>query len=139
MPKGHGKRRNNVTAAEAITMATLRETGMTVSAIARDTKRSRQAVTDALREAKELLGSSVKYYAEQHLKATGIAAADGNSKPAEWALERLKVVDPVKDVDNKGFSVHIGVMLPGLGTRAVEVSELGTEGQVLEGSLLEGE
>lgn len=124
---------------ERVAITTMLDAGTSVSKIAVSLDRSRAAIQTVIDEAKDLLKSSAKFYAEAHLRATEIASKDGNSRPAEWALERLKIVDPVKVEPNQGFTVNIGVLLPGLGNHAAVVSDRGRDGQVIEGEALSGD
>lgn len=55
-------------------------------------------------------------YARLHLKAAEIAAAGGDSKPAEWGLLHTRAVEPIAKPDGGGggLVVNVGVVLPGL-------------------------
>jgi hypothetical protein len=67
-------------------------------------------------KAKELLARKVAFYLSQHAIATQKAAALGDAKPAQWALERLKIVEPQESKDSGGprITVVVGAVLPGL-------------------------
>jgi hypothetical protein len=56
------------------------------------------------------------FYLEQHKIATKKAAEQGDAKPAQWALEKLKVVAPPESKDTGGprVTVVVGGLLPGL-------------------------
>lgn len=136
MPKPNGKRGKAVTTAERVAIQTMASAGTSAAQIARSLDRSRDVIARILKEAKETLEMNANFYVEKHLQATALAALDGNSKPAEWALERLRVVEPVQVKPDQGFSVHIGILLPGLGNHAAEVSQVGSNGQVIEAETL---
>lgn len=133
MPKLTGRKgKKTVSPAEHIAIQTMTNAGTSVTAMAKALNRSRQTVTNAVKEAKDLLVGNAKWYAEQHLKATGVAAAKGDSRPAEFMLERIKVVDSPKSNQDNGFTVQIGIMLPGLVTAAPVVEASGNDGEVLD-------
>lgn len=130
-----------VSAAERAAIQTMAEKGTPITTIAKAIDRNPKTVATVLnqvQEAKDLLVSNAKWYAEQHLAATAVAARDGNSKPAEFMLERLKVVEPAKEQSNQGFTVMIGVSLPGIGDRSTDAVAVGHIGQVLEGETVTG-
>lgn len=127
--RGRGKA---LTEKERVAILAMADVGKSTAAIAEAIDRSPNAVARILSEAKELLNSRAKDYVELHLQASKVAAADGNANPSQWALERLKVVESPKESTGQGFTVQIGVMLPGLGTAACEVTTVGNDGEVID-------
>lgn len=75
-------------------------------------------------EAKAILRENLPRYAELHLTAAEIAAADGDARPAEWALQSIPggkdegpvATPPAKagSVGEGGVKVFIGVKIGGL-------------------------
>lgn len=63
-------------------------------------------------------------YAELHVQGAEIAAARGDTRPAEWGLLHGRAVEPVKGQDNNGPSVivQIGVVLPGMGGELPQIT-----------------
>lgn len=114
MPRQPGVKK--LTLAEIATINTLKGNGFSIAKIAELINRHPDTVRNTLQSARELMDSHAKEYAEVHMLAAKNAAAAGNSKPAEWALERLKVVEPAQVTAGNGFTVNIGVAVPGLGT-----------------------
>lgn len=81
------------------------------------------------KEAKAILRENLPRYAELHLTAAEVAAANGDSKPMEWALTAIKgekgerVVEPVKaDGAGTGIKIMIGVQVGGI-PAAIATSE----------------
>jgi hypothetical protein len=64
----------------------------------------------------EMMGRKVAFYVAEHQKATQKAAQLGDAKPAQWALERLKVVEApeAKETGGPRVTVVVGAILPGL-------------------------
>ena len=63
-----------------------------------------------------LLRNQVRY-ARLHYKGAKIAAAKGDTRPAEWALIHSRAVQPVEKTvssTNVGVQVYVGALLPGL-------------------------
>jgi hypothetical protein len=84
-----------------------------------------QHVTALAKEAKAILRENLPRYAELHMTAAEVAAANGDAKPMEWALTAIKgekgerVVDPPKtEAGGAGIRVMIGVQIGGLPTGA---------------------
>ena len=79
-------------------------------------RRSPAAVTAQLARAKAKLQARAISYADLHHEAARNAAARGDGRPSQWALEHLRVVEPIINKDTgTGVTVVVGVALPGLG------------------------
>ena len=111
--RGKGKRPPSVT--EISTAMALADRGLSESKIARLLDRDKGTIARVLAEARDALDVSAGWYVDQHKIACAVAALKGDSRPAQWALERLAVVEPVQAADHSGLIVQIGVRLPGLG------------------------
>jgi hypothetical protein len=77
-------------------------------------RRSPAAVSAQLMRAKARLQARAVSYSDPHHQAAQVAAAKGDGRPAEWALERLRVVEPIESRLNTGIVVQVGCVLPGL-------------------------
>lgn len=68
-------------------------------------------------EVRERIERNADKYASMHLSGARIAAAEGDTRPAEWALERAGIVKPPpkESADVGGIVVNVGIALPGLG------------------------
>ena len=87
-----------------------------VDRLARVLRRSPAAVTAQLARAKAKLQARAISYADLHHEAATNAAARGDGRPSQWALEHLRVVEPIINKDaGTGVTVVVGVALPGLG------------------------
>jgi hypothetical protein len=65
------------------------------------------------------LQASTISYANLHHEAAKNAAARGDGRPSQWALEHLRVVEPIIDKDmGSRVTVVVGTALPGLGLEA---------------------
>lgn len=83
------------------------------------------------KQAKAILRENLPRYAELHLTAAEIAAADGDARPAEWALESViagsegpAATPPVKGGTGGegGVKVFIGIKMGGLPEEALQVT-----------------
>jgi hypothetical protein len=80
------------------------------------------------RQVKGYLQHNLEEYARLHIEATRVAAFKGDARPAEWALQSVKVGEgpvvaaPAKEGGGGGVKVLIGVQLGGLppGTEALK-------------------
>ena len=89
-----------------------------VEGLARVLRRSPAAVNAQLARAKAKLQARAISYADLHHEAAKNAAARGDGRPSQWALEHLRVVEPIIDKDTgPRMTVVVGVALPGLGLR----------------------
>jgi hypothetical protein len=87
-----------------------------------------ERVVELGRIAKATLRENLPRYAELHLTAAEVAAANGDARPAEWALQAVKgekgerVVDPPKaeNTGGGGIKILIGVNMGGLPAATVE-------------------
>jgi hypothetical protein len=87
-----------------------------VDRLARVLRRSPAAVTAQLARAKAKLQARAISYADLHHEAARNAAARGDGRPSQWALEHMRVVEPIINKDTgTGVTVFVGVALPGLG------------------------
>jgi hypothetical protein len=87
-----------------------------VERLARVLRRSPAAVNAQLARAKAKLQARAISYADLHHEAAKNAAARGDGRPSQWALEHLRVVEPIIDKDTgPRMTVVVGVALPGLG------------------------
>ena len=66
-----------------------------VDRLARVLRRSPAAVTAQLARAKAKLQARAISYADLHHEAAKNAAARGDGRPSQWALEHLRVVEPI--------------------------------------------
>lgn len=77
----------------------------------------------------DTLKSNAHRYAELHKHGAEIAAAKGDTRPAEWGLLHSRMVDPLKQQSEGGkVVVNIGMVLPGLSEHAPTVSVLALPG-----------
>lgn len=87
-------------------------------------------------KAKELLEGNARRYAELHMDGAELAAARGDTRPAEWALLHTRTVESVKGQGEgaQGVIVQIGMILPGCGGDApvVSVTTKSVEAPVLD-------
>jgi len=95
------------------------------AAIAREAECSPETVRKVIRKARATLASRAEFYADTHATAAVIAAAQGDAKPAQWALERIaegedRVIDapkePTKGAGNTGPVFNFGFKIGGMGT-----------------------
>ena len=87
-----------------------------VDRLARVLRRSPAAVTAQLARAKAKLQARAISYADLQHEAARNAAARGDGRPSQWALEHLRVVDPIINKETgTGVTVVVGIALPGLG------------------------
>ncbi len=85
----------------ALTMRLMDKLDATSIAIKAGVSADAGVVRQTIKAARTALQSRAEFYVEAHALATIAAAADGDAKPAQWALERIaegedRVVDPVK-------------------------------------------
>jgi hypothetical protein len=85
-----------------------------IDRVARVLRRSPAAVKAQLDRARAKMQARAVAYADLHFQAATIAAARGDSRPAEFGLERLKVVEPIEKASGGcGMVVNV-IPLPGL-------------------------
>ena len=81
-----------------------------------------RVISTIIKAARASLQSRAEFYVEAHAVATIAAAAEGNAKPAQWALERIaegddRVVDPVAaEQAPSAPTFNLGFMLGGIPT-----------------------
>jgi hypothetical protein len=74
--------------------------------------------------ARQMLEENALQYAADHAKASQMGAEKGDGKAAQWALERLKIVEPIQREDaGPKVVVVVGSALPGLPAPNVTVIE----------------
>lgn len=90
-----------------------------------------QRVVELGKAAKAILRENLPRYAELHLTAAEVAAANGDARPAEWALQSVKgekgerVVEPPKsDGGGGGVKILIGVNMGGLPAASATVETI---------------
>jgi hypothetical protein len=87
-----------------------------VDRLARVLRRSPAAVTAQLARAKAKLQARALSYADLHHEAAKNAAARGDGRPSQWALEHMRVVEPIINKEaGTGVTIVVGLALPGLG------------------------
>jgi hypothetical protein len=87
-----------------------------VDRLARVLRRSPAAVKAQLERAKARLQARQVAYADLHFQAATVAAARGDSRPAEWGLIHGRSIEPVNPKDaGQQVVVQVGIALPGLG------------------------
>lgn len=105
--------------AERIMIEVMDGKGKSGEAIARALNRDGRTIRNYIKEAREVLTSKADTYVNLHEAATRIAALKGDAGPSQWMMERTGVVKPAtKSPESNGFTVKIGVLLPGLGDTA---------------------
>ncbi len=96
-----------------------------------------RAVRDVIKAARESLARHAERYVEMHVMGAQIAAEQGDTKPAQWALEMIsegdmRVVDSPKTNVSVQPSLRIGIAVGGVQMNkpvesvALMVSELRT-------------
>lgn len=82
-----------------------------------------KSVKELVKQARERFLSRVNDYVDIHIEAARVAAADGDAKPAQWALERIAaegervvelVADPRAMPSPMQGGINIGVMVGGI-------------------------
>jgi len=112
-------------------LVALTENGMTRKDAGRVLGLSKAQVDAALDEAKLELQARAAEYARLHIQAATVAAEKGKAEPAQWALERLGVVQPPapQPVQSGGGTViKIGIALPGLSHAAGQIITVTPDG-----------
>ncbi len=88
------------------------------------------------RAANAILRENMPEYAELHMEAARNAAAEGDSKPAEWALQHVKmtgkpVVDPPQKADTgAGVKIFLGIKVGGIPEQAIQA--IAIEGEKID-------
>jgi hypothetical protein len=112
-----------LTLPKAVSAMELAASGRTPRQIARLLKVKPEAVKEALSQSRRLMEVCAPQFAEHWLRASQVAAEDGDHKPAMAALQSIKVVEPVAqtyDTANGAKAVagvqvqFVGFSLPGL-------------------------
>jgi hypothetical protein len=130
--KGSG--RSRLSLAEQTAIRAMQTAGKCAAEIARALNRHPSTIRAYLVDsARDIVHGNIEEYARIHLAGAKVAAEKGDTRPAEWAMERTKVVDPkVQATESKGLTVQIGVLLPNLGTAATLSSVAGDTAQVID-------
>ena len=98
--------------------------GLSKSEIARQTGRTREAVRKVLNSeefdqarqiARSALAENAAQFSEDWRTASREAAKRGNHLPAKDGLLAIKAIEQGRNEPSNGFTVKIGVVLPGLG------------------------
>lgn len=135
-PKTPTVKRTRLKPVEHTAIGAMVAAGTPVPRIAESLGRSPNAIRRYIADARELLDSAAADYVAIHRKAAETAAEKGDARPAEWMLERTGVVKPEsKTPESKGFTVKIGVILPGLGA----TSTLGLQAGEPDNSFIDAE
>jgi hypothetical protein len=99
------------------------------------------------KEAQAILRENLPRYAELHLTAAEVAAANGDARPSEWALSSARgpkgeriVEPPAKDAGTGGSGVKIviGINMGAMPEATAEVTEVVESEKVLQLSDQEG-
>jgi hypothetical protein len=139
-PPGRG---SALSAAERTTIQGLALAGMSQSEISRQTGCGRPTVARVLSTAefkaavelaRSVLASGAHRLAEQWLHAAEVAAKSGRHEPMRDALLGIRAIDPPSGAraQGEGFTVQIGIALPGLGPAATAITQLAEQGAVIE-------
>lgn len=105
----------------------------TEACIAAGVEATSKSVREMIRDARARFASRAAFYVEMHAEAAAMAAARGDARPAEWALERIadgdaRVVDSVKQAPVQApAAVNIGIVLGGVGQSQPVVRQLPAE------------
>jgi hypothetical protein len=91
-----------LTIPQAVSAVELAAAGRTPRQIARLLKARPDAVKEALSQSRRLLEVCSPRFAEHWLRASEVAAEDGDHKPAMAALQSIKVVEPVAQTYETG-------------------------------------
>jgi hypothetical protein len=120
--------------AEQTAIMAMRAAGKNATDIARALNRNPQTIRAYLVDsARDIVHGNIEEYARLHLAGAKVAAEKGDTRPAEWAMERTKVVEPkAQAAESKGLTVQIGVLLPNLGQSAMLASPAGDPSQVVD-------
>lgn len=98
-------------------------------------RRTPQSMRESVEAARQRIVDRLPLYADLHLQAAINAAAEGNSKPAEWALERattkddkdkvMRVVEPLKQETTQSMLpvINIGIQMGGIAPGASMMTE----------------
>jgi hypothetical protein len=132
-------RRRNVTVKhdEHLAIAAMHKRGVPVAAIARMLDRDKKTISrvvSTVKEARGILDAAAADYAALHMRAATIAAATGDARPVEWALERTGAVERSRGAGDSGprLIVQVGIGLPGLISGASSASPLALTGGSIE-------
>jgi hypothetical protein len=89
---------------------------------------------------RDVLQRNAFRYAELHQHGAEIAAARGDTRPAEWGLLHTRMVEPLKQQSDGGkVVVQIGMVLPGLADTAPTVSVRALPGSPTNDDALDAE
>jgi hypothetical protein len=91
-----------LTLPQAVSAVELAAAGRTPRQIARLLKARPDAVKEALSQSRRLLEVCAPKFAEHWLRASQVAAEDGDHKPAMAALQSIKVVEPIAQAYDVG-------------------------------------
>src|SRR5207237_5540232 len=127
-------RGSTTTPAERTAIQALAISGMSAAAIARHQGRSRKTITRGLtgeefynapEMARSALALNAENFAQDWVTASRVAARNGRHDAARDALLGIKAIEPpTARAQQGGFTVQIGVLLPGLGPQASTTAEV---------------
>jgi hypothetical protein len=101
------------------TMALMDKLTATEIAAKAGTSRDGRTVRSIIKAARTALQQRAEFYVEAHAAATVVAAAQGDAKPAQWALERIaegedRIVDRDKNEGPSAPTFNIGFNMGGV-------------------------
>jgi transposase len=101
-PKGSKNRPATLPMRRALAAVELSQQGHSEARIAKMLDAKPEAVKDALSQSRKLLELFSPQFAEHWLRASEVAAEDGDHKPAMAALQSIEVVKPVAQTYDTG-------------------------------------
>lgn len=124
-----GRARTQDRAQKTAALVAMTEQGLSRQDAGRILGMTKAQVDAALDEARLELQANAAEYARLHMRAALAAAEKGKAEPAQWALERLGVVQPPAVSASQGGNtiIQIGIKLPGLSPDAGQVIEVSGE------------
>lgn len=101
-PPGIVSKPSTLPISKAIAAVELSKEGYTPERIAQMLNAKPEAVKDALAQSLRLMQMCAPAFAEHWLRASQVAAEDGDHKPAMAALQSIKVIEPVAQTYDTG-------------------------------------
>jgi hypothetical protein len=115
-PRSRKSKRGTATS-DKVAIAALSEQGLSTADISKALAIPPSKVKEVIEEAGLIIEANAAEYARIHMTAAKVAAEKGKAEPAQWALERLGVVQPApapQPGGTGGPTIKIGILLPGL-------------------------
>jgi hypothetical protein len=116
-PRSRRSKRGTATS-DKVAIAALSEQGLSTADISKALAIPKSTVKEVVEEASLIVEANAAEYARIHMVAAKNAAEKGRAEPAQWALERLGVVQPAPAPQapqgSGGPVIKIGILLPGL-------------------------